>query len=209
MKENKLILFIVIILSGILLMMSNYLKKVKMDVYDEFNQSLIKVSTKKEEKKEEVPKEEVAPKEEVEAPKEEVKPYYIGTLSIPKINFERGFLDKNHPDNTIDKNIELLKSSDYPDQDKHTVTIAGHSGVGYLAFFNDLNKLEKGDELFLTYKNKKYIYSIDKIYLEERRGKIGILKDYNRSSLNLLTCTLHDKKHQTVYIAYLKDVVEL
>lgn len=190
-------------------MMSNYLKKVKMDVYDEFNQSLIKVSTKKEEKKEEVPKEEVAPKEEVEAPKEEVKPYYIGTLSIPKINFERGFLDKNHPDNTIDKNIELLKSSDYPDQDKHTVTIAGHSGVGYLAFFNDLNKLEKGDELFLTYKNKKYIYSIDKIYLEERRGKIGILKDYNRSSLNLLTCTLRDKKHQTVYIAYLKDVVEL
>lgn len=188
-------------------MMSNYLKKVKMDVYDEFNQSLIKVSTKKEEKKA-VPKEE--PQEEVkeESPKEE-NTYYIGTLSIPKINFEKGFLDKNHPDNTIEKNIELLKSSSYPDQQKHNVVIAGHSGTGYLAFFNDLNKLVKGDELFLTYKNKKYIYSIDKIYLEDRRGKIGILKDYNRSSLSLITCTLHDKKHQTVYIAYLKDVIEL
>lgn len=208
MKENKLIIFIVIILSGILLMMSNYLKKVKMDVYDEFNQSLIKVSTKKEEKKE-VPKEEPHEEVRVEAPKEEVNTYYIGTLSIPKINFEKGFLDKNHPDNTIEKNIEFLKSSDYPDQQKHNVVIAGHSGTGYLAFFNDLNKLVKGDELFLTYKNKKYIYSIDKIYLEDRRGKIGILKDYNRSSLSLITCTLHDKKHQTVYIAYLKDVIEL
>lgn len=189
-------------------MMSNYLKKVKMDVYDEYNQSLIKINANKEEKKD-VPKKEDEKKEVIETPQEEVNTYYIGTLSIPKINFERGFLDKNHPDNTIEKNIELLKSSDYPDKEKHSVTIAGHSGVGYLAFFNDLNKLEKGDELFLTYKNKKYIYSIDKIYLEERRGKIGILKDYNRSSLNLLTCTINDKKHQTVYIAYLKDVVEL
>ena len=80
---------------------------------------------------------------------------YIGYLNIPKINLIKGFLDKRSNENDVEKNILVVEGSSYPDIDKGNLILAGHSGTGWKAFFNDLYKLNKGDVAYVTYKNKK------------------------------------------------------
>ena len=81
----------------------------------------------------------------------EVTNNYIGYLSIPKINLKKGFLDKRSPDNDVEKNILVVEGSSYPTKDKGNLILAGHSGTGWKAFFNDLYKLNKGDKAIVTY----------------------------------------------------------
>ena len=86
--------------------------------------------------------------------------YYIGKLEIPKIGFSRGFVSKTSKDNNVDKNITVIKESTMPDVKGGNLIIAGHSGTGPLAFFNDLYKLNKKDRIYVYYNNKKYAYKI-------------------------------------------------
>lgn len=129
---------------------------------------------------------------------------YIGYLEIPKINLKKGFLEISNKDNDVEKNIYVSPTSSYPDKEKGNLIIAAHSGTGWKAFFNDLYKLTTGDYAYVTYGNKKYTYKIDKIYEQEKTGKIAIYRDYEKTTLTLVTCTNNDSKTQTVYIAYLE-----
>ena len=131
---------------------------------------------------------------------------YIGYLNISKINLNKGFLDKNAEENNVDKNIMVIKESSYPDVDKGNLIIAGHSGTGWNAFFNDLYKLQVGDMATVQYKNKKYNYKIVNIYKQKKVGTIAIYRDYNKTTLTLVTCTNNDSSTQTIYIAELQDV---
>ena len=126
--------------------------------------------------------------------------YYKGVLEIPKINLKRGFVDMYSSDNTIDKNIAIIKPSEYPDNEKGNFILAAHSGTGYLAFFANLYKLEKGDIAYVYYNQKKYTYKITNIYLQPKVGKLEIKRRNNIRTLTLITCTKDDEKHQTVYI---------
>jgi len=149
--------------------------------------------------------------EEKEEKKEETKPdtsnniegieTYIGYLSIPKINFNKGFFKQESKENDVEKNIFIVNGSTYPDVDKGNFIIAGHSGTGWKAFFNDLYKLDKGDNVTVTYKNVKYNYNITKIYKQQKTGKIAIYRDYSKTTLTLITCTNNESTTQTIYIA--------
>ncbi len=151
--------------------------------------------------------------EEKEEKKEETKPdtsnniegieTYIGYLSIPKINFNKGFFKQESKENDVEKNIFIVNGSTYPDVDKGNFIIAGHSGTGWKAFFNDLYKLDKGDNVTVTYKNVKYNYNITKIYKQQKTGKIAIYRDYSKTTLTLITCTNNESTTQTIYIAEL------
>ena len=79
----------------------------------------------------------------------EVTNDYIGYLNIPKINLKKGFLDKRAEDNDVEKNILVVEESSYPDVEKGNLILAGHSGTGWKAFFNDLYKLNKGDVAYV------------------------------------------------------------
>lgn len=138
----------------------------------------------------------------------EVTNNYIGYLTIPKINLTKGFLDKRSTENDVEKNILVVGGSNYPDTEKGNLILAGHSGTGWKAFFNDLYKLEVNDTAYITYKNKKYIYSIVNIYKQPKIGKLAIYRDYDKTTLTLITCTNNDSKSQTVYIAELVNVEE-
>ena len=83
-----------------------------------------------------------------------------------------------------------------------------HSGNSWRAFFNDLYKLSKGDYAYVTYKNKKYAYKIVNIYKQDKVGTIGIYRDYNKTTLTLVTCTNYESTTQTVYIAELQEVTD-
>lgn len=136
----------------------------------------------------------------------EVTNDYIGYLTIPKINLKKGFLDKRSPDNDVEKNILVVEGSSYPTKDKGNLILAGHSGTGWKAFFNDLYKLNKGDKAIVTYKGKTYTYKITNIYTQPKVGKIAIYRNYDKTTLTLITCTNHDSKTQTIYIAELESI---
>ena len=131
---------------------------------------------------------------------------YIGYLIIPKINLTKGFLDRRSSENDVEKNIYIVDGSTYPDVEKGNFIIAAHSGPGWQAFFNDLYQLTTGDQIYVTYKGKKYTYQLTNIYKQEKTGKIAIYRNYEKSTLTLITCTNHDLTSQTVYISELINV---
>ena len=131
---------------------------------------------------------------------------YIGYLIIPKINLTKGFLDRRSSENDVEKNIYIVDGSTYPDVEKGNFIIAAHSGPGWQAFFNDLYQLTTGDQIYVTYKGKKYTYQLTNVYKQEKTGKIAIYRNYEKSTLTLITCTNHDLTSQTVYISELINV---
>ena len=132
---------------------------------------------------------------------------YIGYLTIPKINLNKGFVDKRSSENDVEKNIMVIEGSTYPDVERGNFILAGHSGTGWKAFFNELYRLNVGDETYVTYKGKKYTYKITNIYKQSKTGKIAIYRNYDKTTLTLVTCTNYDDTTQTVYIAELENVV--
>lgn len=131
---------------------------------------------------------------------------YIGYLNIPKINLNKGFLSQKAPDNNVEKNITVIAGSTYPNVDKGNLIIAGHSGTGWKAFFNDLYKLNIGDIAKVTFRDKTYTYKITNIYTQEKVGTIAIYRDYDKTTLTLVTCTNNSSTTQTIYIAELESV---
>ena len=142
------------------------------------------------------------PVEETKLP-EEVTDEYIGYLIIPKINLTKGFLDVRSTENDVEKNILVVEGSNYPDTDRGNLILAGHSGTGWKAFFNELYQLQVNDTAYVTYKGKKYVYRITNIYKQPKTGKLAIYRNYDKNTLTLITCTNNDSLTQTIYIAEL------
>ena len=205
MKKNNLKFQVAagVILSGIPLLLSNYIKEKRDVVFSEMNLVLSEINTRDIENVEEEPA--------VEEPTEEVKEdnnnyiyeEYLGVLDIPKINFYKGFYSKTSSLNNVQFNLFVLKESDYPDVVNGNLIIAGHSGNYSNSYFNDLYKLSIDDTVTVHYQGKDYIYKITKIYNEKKTGTVRILRNRNKTSLTLITCTNGDNYHQTIYIAEL------
>ena len=159
------------------------------------------------------PEYEIEEKEDVKEEKEEedegpVTDEYIGYLTIPKINLTKGFVDKRSSENDVEKNILIIEGSDYPDVDKGNFILAGHSGTGWQAFFNELYQLQENDEAYVTYKGKKYIYKVVNIYTQPKVGTVAIYRNYDVRTLTLITCTNNDQTTQTIYILELTSIEE-
>ena len=207
MKKNNLkfqvAAGVILIISGIPLLLSNYIKEKRDVVFSEMNLALSEINTRDIENDEEEPA--------VEEPTEEVKEdnnnyiyeEYLGVLDIPKINFYKGFYSKTSSLNNVQFNLFVLKESDYPDVVNGNLIIAGHSGNYNNSYFNDLYKLSIDDTVTVHYQRKDYIYKITKIYNEKKTGTVRILRNRNKTSLTLITCTNGDNYHQTIYIAEL------
>ncbi len=131
---------------------------------------------------------------------------YIGYLEISKINLRTGFVSKKSYYNNVNRNMEMLSASDYPDKDKGNTIFAAHSGSGYISFFKNLYKLERGDTAKIYYKQKIYTYKISNIYNVPKVGYVSINRDINKTTLTLITCTKNSKTEQTVYILDLINV---
>jgi len=211
-NEKKLTPTLVAAISALLIMIGgyfisfNYVQSKKVYAYDY-------VSTEFFAEKDEEGTPVVIKKEKEEEKPEYIQDYddvitneYIGYLIIPKINLTKGFLDRRSSENDVEKNIYIVDGSTYPDVEKGNFIIAAHSGPGWQAFFNDLYQLTTGDQIYVTYKGKKYTYQLTNIYKQEKTGKIAIYRNYEKSTLTLITCTNHDLTSQTVYISELINV---
>lgn len=208
MKKNNLkfqvAAGVILIISGIPLLLSNYIKEKRDVVFSEMNLALSEINTRNIENDE---VEEPVVEEPTEEVKEDNNNYtyeeYLGILDIPKINFYRGFYSKTSSLNNVQFNLFVLKESDYPDVVNGNLIIAGHSGNYNNSYFNDLYKLSINDTVTVHYQGKDYIYKITKIYNEKKTGTVRILRNRNKTSLTLITCTNGDNYHQTIYIAEL------
>lgn len=206
MSKNKKIIFSFIILFiGILITFSEYFNSKKIKVYDYINEMYYNETINVDEIETEEVETIVNNEEEVV---EDTKEYnfnyeinYIGYLSIPKINFNKGFTSIEDEFNTVSRNIQILSSSNYPDEEKGNVIIAGHSGNSSVSFFNKLYLLEIGDLAYIKYNNKNYTYQISNIYKVDKTGKVEVKRNKNNKTLTLITCTKDDKLTQTIYIA--------
>ena len=199
---------VILIISGIPLLLSNYIKEKRDVVFSEMNLALSEINNQTIYNDEVVEDEELSDEEleeeQVEEPKEEYTyEEYAGILDIPKINLYKGFYNKTSNLNNVKFNLYVLKESDYPDITNGNLIIAGHSGNYNNSYFANLYQLELNDTIIVHYKNKDYTYKITKIYNEEKTGTVRILRDRNKTTLTLITCTKDDNYHQTIYIAEL------
>jgi len=122
---------------------------------------------------------------------------YIAVLEIPCIDLTRGLTN----DTNVDNNITFVESSNMPNIVGGTTIIAGHSGSGDNAYFDDLDKLKLNDKIYLYYYSNKYEYVITEIYEIEKTGKLS-LKKKNENRLVLITCKKNTNK-QIVIISKL------
>ena len=217
-KKTLVFLGVCIFTFGMVLLLSNYFNEKVDNAYSYMNNLLLNrnetfdMQEEVDSISESTSSFQEQPEEEKKEPEVYVDPYekyYIGTLSIPKINLTKGFVDVDSKYNTVAKNIQVVKGSTYPDVEKGNMIIAAHSGTSYLAYFKNLYKLVKGDKAYIDYNGKHYTYSIVNIYEQEKTGKIIIYRDGDKTCLTLVTCTKNSKTKQTVYILELESVEDL
>ena len=121
----------------------------------------------------------------------------IAELVIGKIGIDNYIYNYNSPNNTVEKNVELLKGSILPNDNKSIIFLAAHSGNSYISYFNNLNKLNKNDLVTFYYKNIKYIYKVNTIYELDKDGDIEVVNEA-KDQLVLTTCSTTDDKKQLV-----------
>ena len=188
----------IIILLGCFIFSYNYVKSKKVMAYSYINNIFYteeeqQTSTQVENNEEVV---------EEQPQQQQINYNYIGYLEIPKIGLKKGFVSKDSKQNNVDRNIYVVKEADYPDKENGNLIIAGHSGTAWNSFFNDLYKLQVGDEIKVIYNNQTYSYKIADIYEQEKTGTVKIYRNYNKTTLTLVTCTNNSDTKQTIYIAY-------
>lgn len=126
----------------------------------------------------------------------------LGVIEIPKINLKRYLYKVDAYQNNVDKNIEVLKSSDMPDVKEGNLILAGHNGNTSVGHFRNLHKLSLADDIIVNYKGKSYNYEVSKIYDVLKTGTVVIKRDKNKNTITLITCLGSDR--QLVVIGYLK-----
>ena len=128
---------------------------------------------------------------------------YLAVIEIPKISLKRYLYDVNSKENDVDKNIEILKSSDMPGVKGGNLILAGHNGNTSVGHFRNLYKLVLNDEINIYYNNSKYVYKVSKIYDVLKTGTVAIQRDKSQSTVTLITCLGSDR--QLVVIGYLSS----
>lgn len=196
-----------LILIGILALSYNYLKKSKEEVFNDMK-LLVSQQTEKDNK-------EVVKAPEVEQIKSTTGDAstsqnkninyskYVGILEIPKIRLKRGFYNVDSKYNDINYNVTVIKGSTFPDVARGNLMLIAHSGDAYISYFRYLYKLSIGDYAKVTYKGIVYNYKIVNIYYVDKVGSVSIERNYDVTTLTLITCTNNDDTKQTVYIAEL------
>ena len=129
--------------------------------------------------------------------KEETSSQYIAILEIPKIHLQKGLFSIDDSRNHIDFNIKILEESDMPNIKNGHLLLAGHSGIGDHAYFNQLNKLQIGDVIFIHYQGIQYQYTIQTIYEIEKTGILNLKEEYN-NTITIITCKMNTNKQLVV-----------
>ncbi len=106
-----------------------------------------------------------------------------------------------------------IKHTGYPWEEEANVYIAGHrlgyeNTNSYLAFW-DLNKLENGDEFYITdSEGRKYTYVVFKKFIATPDNLSVLNPVEGKNIVTLQTCTLPDYTNRLLVRGELKDIQE-
>ena len=203
-RKSKLIIEIIgllVLASGIFILIYHYSKIEKFD-----KESDIKIEeflNKEISLKNEVSIENATIKEE----KIDKQDYnYIAVLEIPSIDLKRGLVDPSSPYNNVNYNIQIIDNSTMPNITNGNFVLASHNGASYISFFKNLNRMNINDKIYVYYQGYKYEYSLTEIYDTPKDGKVEIVRDYDKTTITLITCKKNSKDTQVVYIGYLTNI---
>ncbi len=113
---------------------------------------------------------------------------YLFVLSIPSIGLKKGVSENNKVDDGISINeILVMPSLD----DEGMIILSSHSGNGSNAYFNNLNKLDIYDEVYIYYNGLKFVYEVADFELIDKSGTMVFDKKY---TLTLVTCDIENKQ---------------
>lgn len=121
----------------------------------------------------------------------------IGNLVIKNIKLNEPLFEINSPENTIEKHVTILKESIFPDQENSIIFLAAHSGIGKIAYFEELDNLKPNDEVILTLNNKTYTYTVKNTWEEKKNGYINVNKEL-KNQLILTTCSPTKENFQLI-----------
>lgn len=149
---------------------------------------------------------EETPTEEKEEKASQDNTNYVAVIKIPKIGLEKGLCEKGSSCNNVNRNIQILKESTYPDIANGNFILAGHSGSGRVSYFKNLNKLSQDDEVSVFYQGKEYKYKVVNMYDIEKNGTANIIRNKEKTTLTLITCR-HNTNKQIVVICELVETL--
>ena len=214
-KSHKLIFASFLVFIGIIYLSWNHLLVLREKVYSDMMLLISDSFTKNEDVIEDVPNVDILPSDNndnVSPPEPPDEPYvppvidyskYLGVLEIPRISLKRGFYDVDSKYNDIQYNVSVVRGSTMPDVEKGNLILMAHSGDAYISFFAYLYKLKLGNDIYVTYNGQKYHYKLVNIYDVPKNGSVSIVRNYDATTLTLITCTKDNSTSQTVYIAEL------
>ena len=209
-KKSHILLFgSFLIFFGIVSLSSNYFIKMKDEVFSEMKISMMDVDNVEENVNivEDVPKADnlLDNTNTNNASNNTVENYdkYLGVLEIPRIGLKRGFYNLDSKYNSIEYNVSMVHGSTLPDVVNGNLILMAHSGDAYISYFAYLYRVQIGNYAYVTYNGNKYKYQFVNIYTVPKNGSVKIIRNYNRTTLTLITCTKDDDTTQTVYIAEL------
>lgn len=210
-KSHTLLVGSFLIFIGILSLSWDYLVKLRDEVFSDMRISMMDVeypvkqneieATITSEVKEVPVSDNVKEEEEVHYVIDYSK--YNGVLEIPKIGLKRGFYNVGSRYNDIQYNVTVVDGSNMPDVVNGNLILMAHSGDAYISYFAYLYKLNVGDDCYVTYNGLQYHYKIVNIYEVEKTGVVRIMRNYDRTTLTMITCTKNNDHAQTVYISEL------
>lgn len=198
-RKNKIIIIICLIIMVISIFIGLYpslLKKEKEVKEDKLVQEFI-------DKNDEVKR---TTKNEEEQQEKHIEENYLMVVEIPKINLRKGIYNINSKNNTVNKNIQIMKESDMPNKDKGMLVLAGHNGNSRVSYFDRLNELNKEDKVYIYYANNIYTYEISNMYEAEKNGTITVKKEREKTVIVLISCKKNTKDKQLVYIGNLINI---
>ena len=109
------------------------------------------------------------------------------------------------------KGVGHHPTTSYPSKDRGNVVISGHrwklgNNPAYKVF-EDLDKLDNGDEISLFYMGKEYVYKVREQKVV-KDSEVSILKQTKKPQLTIYTCTpKYTSFKRLVYIADLEKVL--
>ncbi len=120
----------------------------------------------------------------------------IAVLNIPKINLEIAVVEGVEKEN-IKYFVGHFPNSVMPGEIGN-LCVAGHRTSNYAQPFKEISKLENGDEIIFTYKNKEYIYIVNSSFVVTPDDTYILDNTANEATLTVVTCTLDSKNRLIV-----------
>lgn len=99
--------------------------------------------------------------------------------------------------------VVLFKEYGRPDRENSNTIIGAHSGIGPNALFNDIDRLEVGDDITICYKRVYFTYMVVNKYQVDEHNLSPLNKGRNTRTLTLMTCDRNNLKKRTIVVAEL------